>query len=50
MGEISKHKDFHAPDWPEVETTVTGELGTYDEYFDFVAGLGDELLDALGIK
>jgi predicted nucleotidyltransferase component of viral defense system len=50
LGEIPKHRDFHAPDWPSVEASISGSHGTFDSYFDFVAKLASGILDALGVK
>ena len=36
IARIPEQREFHRPDWPAVEATVTGELGTYDFYFDWV--------------
>lgn len=50
LGEIHKHRDFHALDWPSVEASISGAHGTFESYFDFVVKLASDLLDALGIK
>jgi hypothetical protein len=36
MSLLQTTKDFHAPDWPSVQESVTGELRDFDFYFDFV--------------
>lgn len=36
IAEIPKFKEFHRPDWPSVEAAVTGEIESYDYYFDYV--------------
>jgi len=36
IGRISEYREFHRPDWPSVELSVTGELKEFDFYFDFV--------------
>jgi len=35
---ISEVREFHRPDWPAVEASVTGALESFDYYFDFVVG------------
>jgi predicted nucleotidyltransferase component of viral defense system len=49
LGEIHKHRDFHAQDWPSVEASISGAHDTFDSYFDFVVKLASDL-QALGIK
>jgi len=34
--QIEKYREFHRQDWPAVELTVSGELKSFDFYFDFV--------------
>ncbi len=36
IGKIGENREFHRPDWPSVELSVTGELKEFDFYFDFV--------------
>jgi len=33
---ICDFREFHRPDWPSVQLSVTGELKDFDFYFDFV--------------
>jgi Nucleotidyl transferase AbiEii toxin, Type IV TA system len=33
---IPDQREFHRPDWPNVQTSVSGELKGFDFYFDFV--------------
>ena len=33
---IPEHRDFHHPDWPRVQATVSGPLESFDFYFDAV--------------
>jgi len=33
---IRDFREFHRPDWPSVQLSVTGELKDFDFYFDFV--------------
>jgi hypothetical protein len=43
LGEIDKYKEFHLPDWPSVEASISGTHESFDVYFDFVAKLGARL-------
>ena len=43
LGEIHKHRDFHEPDWPAVETSISGEHQGFDHYFGHVLNLVSEL-------
>jgi hypothetical protein len=43
LGEIHKYRDFHAPDWPAVEASISGAHDTFDSYFDFVVRLASSL-------
>jgi predicted nucleotidyltransferase component of viral defense system len=36
LPKIPVHREFHRQDWPAVELTVSGELRSFDFYFDFV--------------
>jgi hypothetical protein len=38
IGRLSDHREFHRPDWPSVEDSVSAEdnLQSFDFYFDFV--------------
>jgi predicted nucleotidyltransferase component of viral defense system len=36
MKNIGDFREFHRPDWPSVQLSVTGELEDFDFYFDFV--------------
>ena len=36
LSRVGEHCDYHRQDWPSVELTVSGELKTFDFYFDFV--------------
>jgi predicted nucleotidyltransferase component of viral defense system len=47
LSEIRKHRDFHAPDWPAVEASITGEHDTFDSYFDFVVELARKISEGL---
>ena len=49
LGEIHKHKDFHALDWPSVEASISGAHDDFENYFDFVVELASAL-QALRIK
>jgi predicted nucleotidyltransferase component of viral defense system len=49
LGEICKYRDFHAPDWPSVEASISGAHDPFGSYFDFVAELASDL-EALRIK
>lgn len=40
---IPKHREFHRPDWPSVESTVSGDLREFDFYVEFVAAQIDLL-------
>ncbi|MDA2912495.1 nucleotidyl transferase AbiEii/AbiGii toxin family protein [Acidobacteriia bacterium AH_259_A11_L15] len=40
---IPDYREFHRLDWPSVEASVSGELKSYDFYFDFVIGEKDRL-------
>jgi hypothetical protein len=35
---IPETREFHRPDWPSVEVSVTGSLQSFDYYFDCVVG------------
>ena len=35
---IPDYREFHRVDWPSVEASVSGELKSYDFYFDFLVG------------
>jgi Nucleotidyl transferase AbiEii toxin, Type IV TA system len=48
LNEISKHREFHRPDWPAVDASIAGEHDTFDQYFDFVAELARKLSEVLG--
>jgi predicted nucleotidyltransferase component of viral defense system len=39
LAEVHKYRDFHAPDWPSVEGSISGAHESYDFYFDFVANI-----------
>lgn len=43
---IEKTKEFHITDWPAVEQSVSGELKSFDFYFDYVLGLVEKLKTA----
>jgi predicted nucleotidyltransferase component of viral defense system len=43
LGEIQKYRDFHAPDWPAVEVSISGAHEDFDYYFDFVVEMMSEL-------
>lgn len=49
IGRISDYREFHRPDWPSVELSVTGELKEFDFYFDFVLEQ-TKLLEALWVE
>jgi predicted nucleotidyltransferase component of viral defense system len=36
IGIIGQYRDFHRPDWPSVQVSVSGELREFDFYFDFL--------------
>ncbi len=36
ISKISEQRDFHKPDWPAVEVSVSGKLEEFDFYFNFV--------------
>ena len=48
LGKISGTREFHQQDWPSVEQTVKRgtKLASFDEYFDFVVSLANQLLAA----
>ncbi len=39
IGKISDYREFHRPDWPSVQDTASGDLQSFDFYFDFVIQL-----------
>jgi hypothetical protein len=43
IGKLSDYREFHRPDWPSVEATVSGELESFDFYFDFVLSVTNSL-------
>jgi hypothetical protein len=43
LGRIKDFRDFHAPDWPAVSDSITGEKKNFDYYFDYVVALADKL-------
>lgn len=43
LSRIRGTRDFHAPDWPGAEQSILGRRYPFDVYFDFVAGLAEEL-------
>jgi predicted nucleotidyltransferase component of viral defense system len=47
LNEISKHREFHRPDWPAVEASISGEHDTFDSYFDFVVELARKISEGL---
>jgi hypothetical protein len=47
LNEISKHREFHRPDWPAVEASISGEHDTFDSYFDFVVELAGKISGGL---
>lgn len=49
LGEISKHQDFHALDWPSVEASISGLYESFGFYFDFVVKLALDI-QAAGVK
>jgi hypothetical protein len=48
LARIVDYRDFHAPDWPAVADSISGEKQSFGFYFDFVVDLATKL-DALGI-
>jgi hypothetical protein len=40
---VGKYRDFHAPDWPAVEASISGAHENFDYYFDFVAKLASNI-------
>lgn len=40
---IPDTRDFHSTDWPDVVSSVAGELQPFDFYFDFVVDLVEQL-------
>jgi len=36
IAKISEQREFHRPDWPAVQASVTGQVDEFDVYFDFV--------------
>ena len=36
IGRIPEQREFHRPDWPAVQASVSGQLDEFDAYFDFV--------------
>ncbi|MEQ1802575.1 MAG: nucleotidyl transferase AbiEii/AbiGii toxin family protein [Gammaproteobacteria bacterium] len=49
LGEIHRYRDFHEPDWPAVEISISGQHETYDFYFNQVVELASSL-EALWVK
>lgn len=49
IGRIETTRRYHSVDWPAVEQTVSGELESFDSYFNFVLGLVNQL-QAAGVK
>jgi hypothetical protein len=47
LDEISKQREFHRPDWPAVDASISGPHGTFDSYFDFVGDLTSRITGAL---
>lgn len=45
---IADTRHFHAPDWPAVADSISGQKENFDYYFDYVVALISEL-DSLGI-
>jgi predicted nucleotidyltransferase component of viral defense system len=43
LEEISKHRDFHALDWPSVDASISGPHDTFDGYFNFVVKLASDI-------
>ena len=43
LSKIEAARDFHAVDWPSVVQTVSGTIGPFDFYFDFVVDLAQRL-------
>jgi len=39
MRDVQHTREFHRPDWPDVELSVAGGVRGFDYYFDFVVGL-----------
>jgi len=50
LGDIGKFGDFHALDWPSVESSISGPRNTFESYFAFVVELASTLDEALRIK
>lgn len=42
IGEISKYRGFHAPDWPSVVDSISGEPKPFDYYFDQLVALASK--------
>jgi hypothetical protein len=49
ISKIPQYREFHRPDWPQVQNAVHIELKEYDFYFDYVVEQ-TELLKPLWIK
>jgi hypothetical protein len=45
---INEYREFHRPDWPSVEASVSGELKDFDFYFDFVVEQAERLKSLWG--
>jgi predicted nucleotidyltransferase component of viral defense system len=43
LGEISRFRDFHEPDWPAVVSSISGEHQPFEYYFNFVVELTSRL-------
>jgi hypothetical protein len=43
LGNICLYRDYHAQDWPAVETALSGSYHKFDVYFDFVSTLASRL-------
>jgi hypothetical protein len=40
---IPGQREFHRPDWPNVQNSVSGDLQDFDFYFDFVLDQAERL-------
>jgi hypothetical protein len=49
ISKIPEYREFHKQDWPAVEVTVSGNVGEFDFYFDFVVNQ-TSLLESLWEK
>ena len=47
LAEIGVYREFHRPDWPAVDVSISGPHHNFDIYFDFVTSLALTIHEAL---